>query len=91
MFIAIFFAVLLSALWLPSWIALYFVRGFSARLVIRKAWPIWLLQLVLAATLIFMADAIGLRNPAGFTLAICLVLGGLGTWTLLRLVSAKRT
>lgn len=78
MFAAILVTILLGTLWLPSWIALKFVRRLSAGATIRKAWPTWLAQACLAVALILLADAIGLMNPAGYVFGICLGLGVLG-------------
>jgi hypothetical protein len=55
---------------------------------------VWLAQLALAATLIFVADSIGLLNPLGYMLAIIFAvsLGGatlFGLWRLALRFSAR--
>lgn len=89
MFAAILVTILLGTLWSPSWIALKFVKRLSARATIRKAWPVWLAQVCLAAAFIFLANAIGLTNPAGYMFGICLGLGVLGAVMLWRLASTE--
>jgi hypothetical protein len=90
MFIAILLTMLIGILWLPSWMALHVVRRLPARRVLRKAWPVWLVQVYLATALIFLADAINLTNPAGYMLAICCSLGVLGALILWIHTSPKR-
>jgi hypothetical protein len=51
------------------YVALRFRRGGDSA-ALRPLRFVWLAQLALAAGLIFMADEIGLRNPAGYVLAI---------------------
>jgi hypothetical protein len=89
MFAAILIAMLLVPLWLPSWLALKFAKRLSAGATIRKAWPIRLAQVCLAVAFIFLADAIGLTNPAGYMFGICLGLGVLGAVMLWRLASTE--
>jgi MFS-type transporter involved in bile tolerance (Atg22 family) len=84
MFIAILVTILLIALWLPSWIALQFVKRLSSGAIIRKAWPVWLAQVCLAVVFIFLADAINLTNPTGYMFGICVGLGVLGVAMLWR-------
>lgn len=78
MFIVISVAILLVVLWMPSWAVLSLGMRLSVREVIQKAWRVWLIQVCLAVALIFLADAVGLTNPAGYICAICFGLGVLG-------------
>ena len=38
----------------------------------------WAAQILMAAALIYLADAIGMTNPAGYMLAICMTIGAGG-------------
>ena len=50
--------VLLAVIWAPSWVILPRDEGLEA------AWRIWIAQVIVASALIFLADKIGLLNPA---------------------------
>lgn len=78
MFAAIFGSVWLAALWLPSLVVMVFAGRRSFAQAIRGLWPLWAIQAVAAAALIYLADAMGLANPAGYTLAICVATGCAG-------------
>jgi len=78
LFIAIICSAVFAALWLPSLAVLIFRGKRPYARAARKIWPLWLAQPVMAAALIYLADAVGLANPAGYMLAICTALGGGG-------------
>ncbi len=71
-------SMLLAALWLPSLFVLAFGRRRPFAQVVRRTWPLWVLQPIAATALIYLADAAGLTNPAGYVLAICMAIGGGG-------------
>jgi hypothetical protein len=75
MFAGILIGVLLVPLLVPSWLVLVHFGRLNAKQALRRAWPIWISLVVMAAGLIFFADAVGLRNPLGYTLGICIALG----------------
>lgn len=78
MFAVLVIMVLLAVLWTPSWIAL----SHGARL--RRVWRIWIAQVIVATALIFLADRIGLLNPAGYMLGICFMVGLAGAFVVHR-------
>jgi len=78
MFATVFLGVLLIMLLAPSWIVLAHVGRLKAGEVLRRAWLIWIGLVLAAAGLIFLADAIGLTNPLGYTLGIIVALGVAG-------------
>ena len=69
---------MLGLLWGPALATAVWFKRFRIRSGIQALRLIWPCQLAVAAGLAFTADAIGLRNPAGYVLAITLVcsLGG---------------
>jgi hypothetical protein len=70
--------VLLAVLWAPSWALLPRDQGLKA------VWRIWILQVVVATVLIFLANRMGLLNPAGFMLGICFGVGLVGAFVVHR-------
>ncbi|MBR0710129.1 hypothetical protein [Bradyrhizobium liaoningense] len=74
MFAAVAIIVLLVVLLAPSWGILYFNRMTFGQAV-EAAWRVWIAQVTASITLIFLADRLGLLNPAGYTLGICLTVG----------------
>lgn len=78
MFVVLVTAVLLAVLWAPSWVVLPRDEGLKA------VWRIWIAQVIVAITLIFLADKIGLLNPAGYMLGICFGVGLVGAFVLNR-------
>lgn len=78
MLVAIIGSIWLAALWLPSMVALAAAGQRSLAQAVRGLWPLWAIQAVAAAALIYLADALGLANPAGYTLAICMAIGCAG-------------
>jgi len=80
--------VLFCTLWGPSlFVALRLHRrgDWAAVRALRLLWPV---QLVLAAGLIFAADAAGLANPVGYSIAIIVgvSIAGAGAFAAWRLV-----
>jgi hypothetical protein len=78
MFAVFVIVVLLAVLWTPSWIVLRRGEG------LRAVWRIWIVQVIVATALIFLADRIGLLNPAGYMLGICFLVGLVGAFFLHR-------
>ena len=87
MFALVVIAVLLAVLWAPSWIVLRCNRAVFGE-GLRAVWRILIAQVIIAAALIFLADRIGLRNPAGYMLGICFVVGLGGAFVLHRTIHA---
>jgi len=75
MFAVALVGVLLTVLWAPSWIALALFARLTTKQILRTSWVVWLIQAMAAIALIYLTDAIGLANPAGYTLGICVALG----------------
>ncbi len=84
MFAIVLVGVLLTVLWAPSWIALALFARLTIKRILQRSWPVWVAQTLAAIVLIYLADAIGLTNPAGYTLGICAALGILGAALLWR-------
>ena len=78
MFAVLVTVLLLAVLWAPSWVVLPRDEGLKA------VWRIWIAQVIVAAALIFLADKIGLLNPAGYMLVICFGVGLVGAFVLHR-------
>jgi hypothetical protein len=70
--------VLLAVMWAPSWVVLPRDEGLEA------VWRIWIAQVMVATALAFLADKIGLLNPAGYMLGICFGVGLVGAFVLHR-------
>jgi hypothetical protein len=77
MFAVVVIAMLLVLL-APSWIALLLFRSATPGQAVRRGWRVWVVQVIAAAMLIYLANAIGLLNPAGYTLGICASIGMVG-------------
>ncbi|MBD8880502.1 hypothetical protein IHE49_08405 [Rhodanobacter sp. 7MK24] len=74
-FLASLVLIALCILWLPAWSAALLLRRMGVpqpHRVLRVVMPS---QLLVAAALIWAADATGLTNPAGYSLAILLLTG----------------
>lgn len=78
MFAVLATVVLLAVLWALSWVILPRDEGLKA------VWRIWIAQVIVATALIFLADKIGLRNPAGYMLGICFGVGLVGAFVVHR-------
>lgn len=78
MFATILVGFLLSVLLGPSWLLLIRFRKLTAVQALQRARLAWIAMIVIAAALIFLADAIGLTNPLGYMLGICFALGTSG-------------
>lgn len=78
MFAVLATVVLLAVLWAPSWVVLPRNEGLKA------VWRIWIAQVIIATALIFLADTIGLLNPAGYMLGICFGTGLVGAFVVHR-------
>ena len=74
MFAAVVISVLLIVLLAPSWGVLLLERMTFGQAV-ETAWRVWVAQVIASVALIFLADHLGLLNPAGYTLGICLFVG----------------
>ncbi len=66
---------LILVMWVPVYIAF---RRREAKSPIRRCAPVFVTQLIIGPTLVFVADAVGLLNPAGYILAITFLLAGAG-------------
>ncbi|WP_025034958.1 hypothetical protein [Bradyrhizobium sp. DOA9] len=77
MFAAVLIVVLLVVLLAPSWGVLY-LRRTTFEQAIEAAWRIWIAQVIISVALTVLADRLGFTNPAGYTLAICLLVGFAG-------------
>ena len=64
---------LLLALWLPTYFTAYKMKQNRRENSFRRLWLYLSMQLLVAVALCLLADFIGLRNPAGYVLAICFV------------------
>ena len=82
MFVILFPAVgllfLLTLLWGPTAFAVLRQRHGSASRIVRIIAFSFLAELVVAASLAFFADQVGLLNPAGYVLAIAFFVGMAG-------------
>ncbi|WP_454649353.1 hypothetical protein [Bradyrhizobium liaoningense] len=74
MFAVVVIVVLLAVLLAPSWVVLYF-RWTTLVPAIEAAWRVWIAQVMASIMLTVLADRLGLMNPAGYALAICLLVG----------------
>lgn len=74
MFAATIIVILLVLLLAPSWGVFYFRRT-TFRQAIDAAWRVWVVQVIASIALTVLADRLGFMNPAGYTLAICLLVG----------------
>lgn len=68
----------LSVLWLPTYSLALLLRNLGAPQPFADLRVILPLQLLAAVALVGLAAWMGLRNPAGYTLAILLVVGFAG-------------
>lgn len=75
MFAVALICALLTVLWVPSWIALALFARLATKQILRRSWGVWATQTMAAIALIYLSDAIGLTNPVGYTLGICIALG----------------
>lgn len=75
MFAAVLIGMLLVLLLAPSWVVLAHFGRLNTMQALKKALPVWIGLVAIAAGLIFSADAIGLTNPLGYTLGICVAIG----------------
>lgn len=83
MFTAVVIVVLLVVLLAPSCAVLY-LRRMTFRQAMEAAWRVWIAQVIASIALIVLADGLGLLNPAGYTLGICLLVGLAGALFLQR-------
>lgn len=60
---------------MPSLLVLVRFGQLTSMQALRRAWPTWVGLVVVAVGLIYSADAIGLTNPMGYVLSICIALG----------------
>jgi len=74
MFAAVVIVVLLVVLLAPSCGVLYFRRLTFGR-AIEAAWRVWIAQVITSIALVVLADRLRFTNPAGYTLATCLLVG----------------
>ena len=74
--------VLLGVLWLPSLLVALWIKPHPAQGSTHGLGFIFPIQLAVAASLSFLADYIGLLNPAGYVLGICVAVGIVGGATL---------
>jgi len=86
---------LFCALWGPSFLVARRLQRQGDWAALRGLRLLWPAQLVLAAGLIFAADAAGVANPAGYSIAIIIavsVIGAaaFGAWRLLLRQLARR-
>lgn len=89
MFAAVAIIVLLVALLAPSWGVLFFNRMTFGQ-AIEAAWRVWIAQVAAFVALIFLADHLGLLNPAGYTLGLCLLVGFAGAFFLRSKLNSTR-
>ena len=78
MFAVVVVSVLLVVLLAPSCGVLIFLNRFTFDQSVRAAWHIWVTQVVVSIALIFLADRLGLLNPLGYMLGICVLVGFAG-------------
>ena len=78
---------LISVLWGPTALVVFRQRHGPARRYKRTMAFSFLAELVVAASLSFLADRVGLLNPAGYVLAILFIVGMFGAFTVHRLLS----
>lgn len=90
MFVTILVTAFLAVLLAPSWVALIIFGRLTIRQALRKGWPVWIGQIVVAVAWIFLADAVGLTNPLGYTFGICTFVGVCGAAFLWRTILARR-
>lgn len=81
MFAAIVISLLLLVLLVPSWIVLFLHRVTVGKAA-KAAWPIWITQILASVFSILLADRVGLLNPAGYSLGICVFVGLVGAFFL---------
>lgn len=81
MFAAVATIVLLIVLLAPSW-GILFLNRMTFGQAIDVAWRIWIAQVIASIALSLLADRLGLLNPAGYTLGICLLVGFAGAFFL---------
>lgn len=88
---------LFCALWGPSFLVARRLQRQGDWAALRALRLLWPAQLVLAAGLIFAADAAGVANPAGYSIAIIIAVSvtgaaAFGAWRLLlRQLERRRT
>jgi hypothetical protein len=81
MFAVVISVVLLVVLLAPSW-GMFYLRRKTFRQAVEAAWRVWIAQVMISIALIVLADRLGFLNPAGYTLAICLLVGLAGALVL---------
>ena len=87
MFTAVVIIVPLIVLLAPSCLVLLLNRVALGEAV-RAAWRVWFAQVIASIALVFLADKVGLLNPAGYILGICLLVGLAGAFVLRRIAPA---
>ena len=78
---------LILVLWGPTAVAVFRQRHNSTRRYKRTMAFSFFAELVIAASLSFIADRVGLLNPAGYVLAISFVVGMVGAFTIHHILS----
>jgi hypothetical protein len=84
MFTAVAIIMLLTVLLAPSWIVLLLFDRVTLGQAVRTGWRVWVAQVIASIALIFLADTLGLLNPAGYTLGLCVLVGIAGAFFLRR-------
>lgn len=84
MFTAVVTIVLLTVLLAPSLVVLLLFDRVTLGHAMRMGWRIWVMQVVASIALIYLADTLGLLNPAGYILGICGLVGLVGAFFLRR-------
>lgn len=83
LFLASLMAIFLVILWLPACSVAIWLKGLRVPKPFSGLWVIWPAQLVIAVGLILLSDFMGLRNPAGYSLAIAVgtsIVGACALW-----------
>ncbi|MGC1548524.1 MAG: hypothetical protein WA777_08340 [Rhodanobacter sp.] len=82
-FLATLMVIFLVILWIPVCTVAFWLKGLRVPRPFSGLWFVWPTQLLIAVALIALSDSIGLRNPAGYSLAITVgtsVVGAGGLW-----------
>jgi hypothetical protein len=74
-FAVVVIVLLLMVLLAPSWVVLFLLNRLTFGQAVRAAWSVWAMQVIASIALIFLADRVGLLNPAGYSLGICALVG----------------
>ncbi|WP_156456973.1 hypothetical protein [Bradyrhizobium sp. CCH5-F6] len=82
MFAAVVILVLAVALLAPSCTVLFLFNRMTFGRALKAAWRVWIAQIIASILLVVLADRLGLLNPAGYTLAICVLVGFAGAFFL---------